>query len=204
MLNSLKQSHGFTLLEVLVALAIVSITLAATIKVSGEFGVNAAYLKEKTLAQWIAENKAEEYRLAGTLPAIGKQQGDEEMAERVWRWRVTVSNTDDTRLRILRELARNPKVSQRDLSDLLDVSIGKTNYCLRALVDKGLVKVENFRKSGNKLAYAYQLTPRGIVHKAKMTRRYLQIKLREHEALQSEIEQLRKEVTAAASPNPEH
>lgn len=101
MLNSLKQSHGFTLLEVLVALAIVSITLAATIKVSGEFGVNAAYLKEKTLAQWIAENKAEEYRLAGTLPAIGKQQGDEEMAERVWRWRVTVSNTDDTRLRRL-------------------------------------------------------------------------------------------------------
>jgi general secretion pathway protein I len=101
MRKGMQITLGFTLLEVLVALAIVSITLAATIKVSGEFGVNAAYLKEKTFAQWVAENKAEEYRLAGTLPATGKQQGDEEMAERVWRWQVTVSNTDDTRLRRL-------------------------------------------------------------------------------------------------------
>lgn len=102
---------------------------------------------------------------------------------------------DEIRLRILRELERDPKLSQRDLAELLGVSIGKTNYCLRALVEKGLVKVENFRKSGNKLAYAYQLTPQGISDKARITRKYLQIKLREHKALESEIEALRKEVT---------
>ena len=91
--------HGFTLLEVLVAMAIVAITLAAMIKVSGEFGVNAAYLKEKTFAQWVAENKAEEYRLTGTMPAVGKQEGEAEMANRTWRWQVKVTNTEDTRLR---------------------------------------------------------------------------------------------------------
>lgn len=107
--------------------------------------------------------------------------------------------TDEIRLRILRELERDPKISQRDLAGLLGVSIGKTNFCLRALVDKGFVKVENFRKSGNKLAYAYQLTPRGIADKAKMTRRYLRIKLREYEALQSEIEELRQEVAGRPS-----
>ena len=107
--------------------------------------------------------------------------------------------TDDIRLRILRELARDPKVSQRDLADLLDVSIGKTNYCLRALIEKGSVKVENFRKSGNKLAYAYQLTPRGLADKVRLTSKYLQIKQREYEALQSEIEELRRVVAKPVS-----
>ena len=100
-MNRHATNLGFTLLEVLVALAIVAITLAAAIKVSGEFSVNAAYLKEKTLAQWIAENRAEEIRLSGSMPAIGKQEGETEMAERVWRWQVKTSNTEDTRLRRL-------------------------------------------------------------------------------------------------------
>ena len=103
--------------------------------------------------------------------------------------------TDEIRLQILRQLENDPGLSQRDLAKALGVSLGKTNYCLRALVEKGLVKVENFRKSGNKLAYAYQLTPRGISDKARITRKYLQIKLREYKALESEIENLRKEVT---------
>ena len=101
---------------------------------------------------------------------------------------------DEIRYRILRELERDPQLSQRDLANSLGVSVGKTNYCLRALVDRGLVKVENFRRSGNKLAYAYQLTPRGIADKARVTKRFLKIKLREYESLQSEIEELRKEV----------
>jgi EPS-associated MarR family transcriptional regulator len=109
--------------------------------------------------------------------------------------------SDEIRLRILRELERDPKVSQRDLADLLGVSIGRTNYCLRALIDKGFVKVENFRKSGNKLAYAYQLTPRGISDKVKLTKAYLKIKQREYEALHSEIEELRREVAVPASSN---
>ena len=107
--------------------------------------------------------------------------------------------TDDIRLRILRELENDPGLSQRDLAKALGVSLGKTNYCLRALVEKGLVKVENFRKSGNKVAYAYQLTPRGISDKARITRRYLQMKLREYKALESEIDELRKEVTDSGS-----
>ena len=112
--------------------------------------------------------------------------------------------SDEIRLRILRELERDPKVSQRDLADLLGVSIGRTNYCLRALIDKGFVKVENFRKSGNKLAYAYQLTPRGISDKVKLTKAYLTIKQREYEALHSEIEELRREITwPESSSDPE-
>ena len=110
--------------------------------------------------------------------------------------------TDEIRLRILRELQNEPSLSQRDLAKVLGVSLGKTNYCLRALVEKGLVKVENFRKSGNKLAYAYQLTPRGISDKAKTTRRFLQIKQREFDSLKTEIAELKREVTQTASDNP--
>ena len=110
--------------------------------------------------------------------------------------------SDEIRYHILRELERDPKLSQRELAQSLGVSVGKTNYCLRALVDKGLVKVENFRRSGNKLAYAYQLTPRGIADKARVTRRFLQIKLKEYESLQSEIEELRQEVSGEGPSGP--
>lgn len=104
---------------------------------------------------------------------------------------------DEIRYRILRELEHDPRLSQRELAENLGVSVGKTNYCLRALVERGLVKVKNFRRSGNKLAYAYQLTPRGITDKARVTRRFLQIKQEEYESLQSEIEELRQEVAAS-------
>lgn len=102
---------------------------------------------------------------------------------------------DEIRYRILRELERDPQLSQRDLAGSLGVSVGKTNYCLRALVDRGFVKVENFRRSGNKLAYAYHLTPQGIKDKARMTRLFLKIRQREYEQLQSELEELRREVS---------
>ena len=85
-------------------------------------------------------------------------------------------------------------MSQRELAKELGMSLGKTNYCLRAVVGKGWVKVCNFRNSAKKAAYIYQLTPRGISAKARITRRFLDRKLEEFERLQVEIQQLRAEV----------
>ena len=104
--------------------------------------------------------------------------------------------SDEIRYQILRELERDPEMSQRKLAQALGVSVGKTNYCVQALVDRGLVKVENFRKSGNKLAYAYQLTPRGIADKARVTKRFLAIKMKEYETLQHEIAELRQDIAS--------
>ncbi len=102
MIRRLSFNAGFTLLEVLVALAILAITLGALIKASGSYANNAAYLKEKTFAQWIAQNKAVEYQLANKFPPIGSREGDVNYALQDWRWRVKVSTTDDQRLRRLR------------------------------------------------------------------------------------------------------
>jgi EPS-associated MarR family transcriptional regulator len=107
-----------------------------------------------------------------------------------------------TRYRLLKFLAARPEASQRELARELGVSLGKANYCLRALVEKGLVKARNFRNSRNKLAYLYVLTPTGVAEKARLTREYLQIKLREAEALQAEIEALREEARALKDSEP--
>ena len=101
---------------------------------------------------------------------------------------------EDTHFRLLRLLAARPELSQRDLARELRTSLGKVNYCLNALIDKGLVKVRNFRNSRNKLAYAYLLTPRGIDSKATITLRFLKRKMTEYETLKAEIEQLQREV----------
>lgn len=101
--------------------------------------------------------------------------------------------------RVLRLLAGNPNLSQRELARELGVSLGKTNYCLRALVDRGWLKVRNFRDSHNKAAYAYLLTPHGIEEKGRATLRFLQARLREYDQLRDEIERLRLE--AAQSPD---
>ena len=100
-IRSKHQQRGFTLLEVLVALAILAITMGALIKVTDSYAFNAGYLQEKTLAQWIAENKAVEYHLMKEFPAVGSKTGETEMARVDWQWRVKVSNTDDKRLRRL-------------------------------------------------------------------------------------------------------
>ena len=103
---------------------------------------------------------------------------------------------DGTRYQLLRLLERNPALTQRELARELDFSLGKTNYCVRVLVEKGWVKLGNFRRSRNKAAYLYQLTPSGLAAKARTTRRFLDRKLLEHEQLTREIEQLREEVAA--------
>lgn len=90
-------------------------------------------------------------------------------------------------------------MNQRDLADALGVSLGKTNYCLKALLDKGFIKMQRFRKSQNKLAYAYLLTPAGIAEKAGLTVRFLARKVAEFESLTLEIEALKSEMNQAQS-----
>ena len=99
----------------------------------------------------------------------------------------------ETHLQVLRLLEANPQISQRDLAVALGVSLGKTNFCLRALLDKGLVKVQNFQNNKRKLAYAYLLTPAGIAEKSALTKRFLKRKLEEYELLKVEIELLKLE-----------
>ena len=99
-------------------------------------------------------------------------------------------------LELLRQLDVDPQVNQRGLAVRLGLSLGKANYCLRALVRKGLVKIHNFRRSDNKLAYAYVLTPKGVREKARLTVAFLAIKQEEYERLQSEIARLKGEVVS--------
>ena len=101
---------------------------------------------------------------------------------------------DELSVAILRRLADAPDASQRDLARDTGVSLGRLNYALRALVDKGWVKVGNFGRSQHKLGYAYLLTPRGIEAKAKLTKSFLARKMREYDALRDEIERLQREV----------
>ncbi|MBL8320512.1 MAG: MarR family EPS-associated transcriptional regulator [Burkholderiaceae bacterium] len=94
----------------------------------------------------------------------------------------------------MRLLAERPELSQRELSHELGLSLGKTHYVLHSLLDKGLVKIRNFRRNDNKLAYAYLLTPKGVREKLRLTRRFLARKEAEFELLQATIAQLRNEV----------
>ena len=100
----------------------------------------------------------------------------------------------DTQYRVMRLLEANPEMSQRDVARALGVSVGKVNYCLRALVVKGCIKATNFRNSKNKAAYMYLLTPHGVHEKTRLTLEFLQRKVREYEALGVEIREIRKEV----------
>ena len=102
--------------------------------------------------------------------------------------------TEDTHYQVLKILEQNPQISQRELAKEMGVSLGKVNYCLKALVDKGLVKVSNFKNSANKWAYFYVLTPGGLDARAKLSVRFLRRKLEEFEALREEIEKLQAEV----------
>lgn len=92
--------------------------------------------------------------------------------------------------KVLKLLQSNPNISQRELSDILGISLGKTNYFLQALVEKGLIKARNFKNNKNKLSYAYLLTPQGLQEKAKLAIRFYEIKKNEYEELKKEVEAL--------------
>lgn len=109
------------------------------------------------------------------------------------------NNTLDDRaqLELLRLIGERSELTQREVAAVLGMSLGKANFCLRALIARGLVKAENYRKSDNKSAYLYLITPRGIARKVELTRLFLARRMREYERLKLEIEQLRQETEAA-------
>jgi EPS-associated MarR family transcriptional regulator len=101
--------------------------------------------------------------------------------------------SDEYRYKILKRLEADPDISQRKLAGELGISLGRANYCLQALVEKGLVKARNFRNNKNKKGYIYLLTPAGLEEKARMTVAFLKYKTLEYERLSKEIEDLRQE-----------
>ncbi|MCZ7600486.1 MAG: MarR family EPS-associated transcriptional regulator [Gammaproteobacteria bacterium] len=117
--------------------------------------------------------------------------------------------TDEFHYRLIRLIESRPDLTQRELARELGVSLGKTNYCIKALIDKGWIKTRNFRNSSNKLAYAYILTPQGMARKWYLTRRFLERKQVEYDNLRREINQLSRELESreqrgeAVPENPE-
>ncbi len=103
--------------------------------------------------------------------------------------------SDETRYHILKRLEQNPELSQRQLAQELGMSLGKVNYCVKALIEKGMIKAGNFSRNEKKAQYLYLLTPKGVDHKAKVTARFLKRKLEEYDQLQQEIEDLRRELS---------
>jgi EPS-associated MarR family transcriptional regulator len=101
--------------------------------------------------------------------------------------------TDEYRYKILKQLEANPEISQRELAKGLGISLGKANFCIQALIERGFVKAKNFRNSQNKKAYIYFLTPKGIEEKASITLQFLKFKMAEYQALKTEIELLQQE-----------
>lgn len=101
--------------------------------------------------------------------------------------------TDSADLRVLRLLETSPDRTQREVAEELGVSLGKANYVLKALLDKGFVKFQNFRKNPHKRGYVYLLTPEGVTAKAQLTKRFLARKIEEYDALRVEIERLKHE-----------
>ena len=95
---------------------------------------------------------------------------------------------DQENLNLLRNISKNPRVSQRKLANDLGFSLGKLNYCLKALKDKGLIKIQNFKKNPKKLNYIYILTPQGIAHKTKLSLNFMKRKMAEYDELKKEIE----------------
>jgi EPS-associated MarR family transcriptional regulator len=107
---------------------------------------------------------------------------------------IATSMREETYLKVMRLLQENPDLTQRELAEQLGVSVGSVNYCLKALMEKGLVKMKNFIHSKNKFGYVYVLTPTGIAERAELTSKFLARKVTEYETLKQEIEILKAEV----------
>jgi EPS-associated MarR family transcriptional regulator len=105
--------------------------------------------------------------------------------------------SDEMRYKLMRALQEKPEMSQRELARELGVSLGRVNYCMQALIQRGLVKAKNFTRSSNKTAYMYLLTPRGVEQKANVTLRFLQGKVKEYETLRAEIEQIKRDLDSS-------
>ena len=110
-------------------------------------------------------------------------------------------NNQDIRLDLLRKLESNPHFTQRELSREVGVSLGKVNYCMKKLTEKGLIKLSNFTHNPNKIGYAYLLTPQGIEEKSRLTFSFLKRKIVEHEGLKKEINALQLESEERANEN---
>jgi len=108
---------------------------------------------------------------------------------------------DENRYKLLKLLEENPELNQRQIAAAMGLSLGKVNFCLKALVERGLVKVGNFSRSPNKKAYAYLLTLKGIEEKAKVTFRFLEARRKEYESLRQEIDALQEEVRKQGNGN---
>lgn len=110
--------------------------------------------------------------------------------------RTAVTPQETAHLKLLRFIEDRPEISQRELAKLMGVSVGKTHYLLKALLEKGLVKMDDFRRHGNKLAYVYLLTPSGISAKLSLTKSFLRHKEAEYQSLRGEITELQQELQA--------
>ena len=110
-------------------------------------------------------------------------------------------NNQDIRLDLLRKLESNPQYTQRELSREVGVSLGKVNYCMKKLTEKGWVKLTNFTHNQNKMGYAYLLTPSGIEEKSRLTFSFLKRKVIEYEILKNEIDELQLESEEIANEN---
>ena len=108
-------------------------------------------------------------------------------------------NQKDIRLDLLRKLESSPEYTQRDLSREIGVSLGKVNYCIKKLTEKGLIKLTNFKQNPNKMGYAYLLTPKGIEEKSRLTLSFLKRKVNEYEILKKEINALQLESNKIAN-----
>jgi EPS-associated MarR family transcriptional regulator len=109
---------------------------------------------------------------------------------------------DETPYRLLKYLQEHPETTQRELAGVLGVSLGKLNYCLKALIQKGCVKAGNFSRSTSKIAYAYLLTPEGVEEKARLAIHFLRAKMQEYDRLKREIEVLQQETGITEPPAP--
>ena len=114
-----------------------------------------------------------------------------------------IENENENVLQILREIKKSPEMTQRELSSRLGISLGKANFLIKALIQRGFVKMENFKASNNKKVYLYYLTPRGIEEKSRTTYFFLKRKMKEYERLEDEIRQLREEVSESDVPDDE-
>lgn len=99
---------------------------------------------------------------------------------------------EDDQFQVLRKIGKNPNTSQRKLAGTLGFSLGKLNYCLKALKEKGLIKIENFKKNPKKINYIYVITPRGISHKTTLTINFMERKMKEFDELKSELDNNKK------------